>query len=82
MQSIRTVKNQTLLDLSIQLYGTDQACWQIYLWNRGLFQNDGASLDMALPGGVQIDYDSEWPGENRIAKKEINGKIIATHATD
>ncbi len=81
MQSIKTVRNQTLLDLSIQIYGTEDALWQMYLWNRNLYTESNTSLDMALTEGVEVFYSPSWEGENRIIKKEINHKIIATYAT-
>lgn len=81
MQSIEIVKNQSLLDLSIQLFGTDQAAFQLYLWNREYFETDDSSLDVPIREGMIVHYYPEWPGEDRMSKLQVKNKIIATYGT-
>lgn len=82
MQNIKTVKDQTLPDISIQLYGTDQAAFQLYRWNMALWDGDGGYLDIPITAGMEVFYDPNWSGADRLAKNKLNNKVIATYGTN
>lgn len=92
MKTIKTVANQTLLDVAVKYYGTAEAAGQLLALNPDLVNDpealvslgidyladNGCYLDVALAPGqtVTVDMDSDMCRQTVV--KELNDKEINT----
>jgi hypothetical protein len=72
---IKTVENQTIIDLAIQLYGSAEAVERLLSLNTQLTDSgfDWEITDV-LPEGTVINYEEE--GSDKKVLKELDGKLI------
>lgn len=75
---VNAVKNQSLLDLAIQVYGNSNALAQVLADNvKGDFE-----LSAGLIPGTQFSYDIENGMANKRVLRRLNGQFIMTYKTN
>ena len=92
MKTIKTVANQTLLDVAVKYYGTAEAAGQLLALNPGLVNDpealvslgidyladNGCYLDVALAPGQTVTVDTDSDMCRQTVVKELNDKEINT----
>lgn len=92
MKTIKTVANQTLLDVAVKYYGTAEAAGQLLALNPDLVNDpealvslgidyladNGCYLDVALAPGQTVTVDTDSDMCLQTVVKELNDKEINT----
>lgn len=92
MKTIKTVANQTLLDVAVKYYGTAEAAGQLLALNPDLVNDpealvsldidyladNGCYLDVALASGQAVTVDTDSDMCRQTVVKELNDKEINT----